>query len=286
MRRQEIITPDMAAKYLDRNIASNRRMRMNWVNRMAADMRAGEWEEENPQNTLIFNTKGQLVDGQHRLMAIITSGCAVKMFVEDNVPDSVHMFDVGAKRSTTDVLTMGGMDRDIVNNVTVAAVNLLMWEVFGYRTPTTPIIGAYLERYGQELKAAQNCAFATGTGKGRTATLTAAVYCAMRYGVPEATLREFCAIVNTGLQNEGWQKPPIHFKNYLDGMQGTYGRSTGTKSYRGTTFAIACRAIYDFVNRVGRRRGYTPSTTKVSLYVDALKRADRDFVKEITGGTK
>jgi hypothetical protein len=73
------ITPEMAARWLEKNTANNRNVNGPTVDVYARDMRAGRWQLT-PQG-VAFNRTGELVDGQHRLHAIIKAGVAVEMVV-------------------------------------------------------------------------------------------------------------------------------------------------------------------------------------------------------------
>ena len=88
-----LITPEMAADMLLRNYPGNRRVRTIKVNNLAQAMRDGRFVCT-PQNRLILTTDGVLIDGQHRLNAIIQSGCSAEMHV-DYVPpeDAKLIFD-------------------------------------------------------------------------------------------------------------------------------------------------------------------------------------------------
>src|SRR5690348_17342767 len=73
-----LITPALATDWLTRN-PSNRSVSGYTVSRYSADMALGKWEK-NPQ-PILFNEAGELRDGQHRLRAVVQSGCSVWMFV-------------------------------------------------------------------------------------------------------------------------------------------------------------------------------------------------------------
>lgn len=63
-----IITPEMAKKYLQ-NMKTNRNISFARVNAYARDMERGAWQENG--ESIVFNKSGQLVNGQHRLAAIV-----------------------------------------------------------------------------------------------------------------------------------------------------------------------------------------------------------------------
>lgn len=101
------ITPRIAEVYLSGNTA-NRPINAKRVNEYARAMRAGQWRTTN-QGIGISRT-GVLVDGQHRLHAVIESGVCVKMAVTTGLDEDVFdVIDTGRTRSDGDVLSIVGL---------------------------------------------------------------------------------------------------------------------------------------------------------------------------------
>jgi hypothetical protein len=100
----ELITPELAAKYLDGN-TNNRPLRKCVVAAYAADMKAGNWKLTHQGIGLASD--GTLLDGQHRLAAIVESGIAVKMMVIQGIEkETVIAMDDHAKRSAGDSISI------------------------------------------------------------------------------------------------------------------------------------------------------------------------------------
>lgn len=97
------ITPAMAEGWLKMNYEGNRKLRQTRVDRWAREMTLGRWRVTH--QGIAFNLNGQLVDGQHRLAAIVASGCTVSMMVTRGVED-FDALDQGATRSFSDVTQM------------------------------------------------------------------------------------------------------------------------------------------------------------------------------------
>lgn len=109
----EFITPELAAHYLTNN--NNRKMREALYMRYAADMSRGKWLQNH--QGIAFNCDGSLRDGQHRLKAIVISGCPQYFLVTRNLPDeSVMVIDNHSGRNDADALTLSGfpVDKDQV----------------------------------------------------------------------------------------------------------------------------------------------------------------------------
>lgn len=122
------ITPALAKEWLQAN-THNRNLRERVVNGYAADMAAGQWVEDG--QSIKFSRSGVLLDGQHRLSAIVLAGVTIRMLVVRNLPDSTQdTMDTGAKRTLADVLKLRGE-----SNFTALAAILLrayQWKQ-GYR---------------------------------------------------------------------------------------------------------------------------------------------------------
>jgi hypothetical protein len=111
----QTITPDKAKVMLRLN-KGNRPIRQNHVKKMAEDMKAGAWQITH--QGIAFNKNGELIDGQHRLNAIIESGKAVTMAVTTNCEcSSFTILDQGIKRSVSDIT---GWDRKVADVLNLA----------------------------------------------------------------------------------------------------------------------------------------------------------------------
>lgn len=82
----ESITPQIAKELLQNNFG-NRPISQMWVARHAATMNAGLWRLTG-QPILISET-GRLLDGQHRLAAVVKSGKTIEIAVTRGVKDNV-----------------------------------------------------------------------------------------------------------------------------------------------------------------------------------------------------
>lgn len=86
----------------------NRRLRDKDVKKYAADMLAGKWKQNG--TTISFDTNGNLLDGQHRLRAIVLTGVTVTFPIVTGLhPDTFDTFDTGRARSAADALEMVGL---------------------------------------------------------------------------------------------------------------------------------------------------------------------------------
>ncbi len=100
----EWITPEEAEQMLAKNWPSNRKMSQAVIDGYVNDMENGNWCWY-VGNTIVVSEDGYLLDGQHRLAAIVKSGIPTMMLVVRNVPDEAFDFiDGGKKRLASDFI--------------------------------------------------------------------------------------------------------------------------------------------------------------------------------------
>ena len=141
----ELITPAIARAMLSKN-ARNRPITKTLVRRYADDMRADRWNT-NGQG-IIFTPEGDLLDGQHRLEALIEADVSLEMFVVRGVPqERFETMDSGRARTVGDVLGA----QNYPNSNALAAIARLSWNYvagasIGYGPGKAALI-AFVHRY-------------------------------------------------------------------------------------------------------------------------------------------
>ena len=104
---RKTVTPALAVEYLKRNIQTNRPLNHGHIDRLAADIIEGRWLCL--PHGLVFDTRGRLIDGQHRLHAIVQANAAVPMIVAlDADPLALEAIDTGSRRKLSDLATLTG----------------------------------------------------------------------------------------------------------------------------------------------------------------------------------
>lgn len=143
------VGPDLACEWLGQNV-DNRNLRKTNVDKYGRDMHAGEWYING--STVVFSTKGVLLDGQHRLHAIVEKQVAVPLLVVRGVVEKAkRTIDDGAKRTMGDRLKID----DIASGNRSILASLLrrahMWDrgqyvnAGGLHAPTASEMYAYLD---------------------------------------------------------------------------------------------------------------------------------------------
>lgn len=99
------ITPAWAEETLKRNIG-NRPLNALHVDRLAKEMTNGRWKVNG--DTICLNGE-RIIDGQHRLHAVIQSGITIETLVVEGLGHDVFVTkDVGKRRTAADTLSVAG----------------------------------------------------------------------------------------------------------------------------------------------------------------------------------
>lgn len=98
------VGPKQAIHWLENN-ARNRMVKQTHVDRLARDMVENRWRLSH--QGIAFDTRDLLLDGQHRLWAIVEANRSIPLRVFFNEPaENKEVMDVGERRTNLDVLTM------------------------------------------------------------------------------------------------------------------------------------------------------------------------------------
>lgn len=118
-----MVTPDMAARILEIN-QNNRPLRDYHARRIATLMQRGRWKVNG--QTIKIGVTGDVLDGQHRLWAVIYSKCTVWLVLIYGIKnDAFSTIDtVQMPRSGADVLAVNGLDHH--RTKTAAALSWLI----------------------------------------------------------------------------------------------------------------------------------------------------------------
>lgn len=97
------VTPEIAQHWLDLNTA-NRKITQAKIDQYQADMEAGYWFENGETISFAY---GKLLDGQHRLMALILAGVTIRMIVVHGIdPEAQATMDTGRSRTPRDIISI------------------------------------------------------------------------------------------------------------------------------------------------------------------------------------
>ena len=127
----EVITPERALELLELNTL-NRPLDQRHIERIATQIKTGKWQFNG--DTIKISGDGNIVDGQHRLWAIVEAKKPVETLVVHDVPrEAFATIDTISKpRGGADILALNGVKG--YRQITAAA---LVWLVRWQRKPPT-----------------------------------------------------------------------------------------------------------------------------------------------------
>lgn len=146
----EKITPEIARQFLAKNLSNRPLRKTSTVAVFAAAMKRGEWVLNG--DAIRFSSDGILLDGQHRLEAVVKSGATIYSLVVYGLPPSTFdTIDRGRPRTTGDMLAIRG-EKNYTALASVARLGF-MWEVYGdpfYGNPGAQPTVRQIEAYVDE----------------------------------------------------------------------------------------------------------------------------------------
>lgn len=264
--RYEIITPEVAQEYLEKNVGNYRQINKSRVAEYATDMKFGRWKDNG--ESIKFSKSGHLADGQHRLMAICKSGTPIGMYVVRGVDDDCSTFDVGQPRTSSQILVAEGTNPAASNQHSFGAARILVTGRFVYRSgkqmqsaqwaSTNALVREYAKSHQVVLADSYRIVMTnsghSGATLSRKSPVIAAVYCMLRRGENKEKLFQFFNVVNTGFPIDGVEcTPALALRNQLLAHKGISGTS---ESCRMHDFSSTVKAYDDFRNGVPGRRSY------------------------------
>jgi hypothetical protein len=141
------VTPTMAASWLAAFNTSNRTVRRRWVDTLATIIKEDKWHVTH--QGIAFNCDGTLLDGQHRLMAIVAAGIPVQMMVTRNVDkEAMYAIDQGKTRSVPDVANTLGTQ---IKSQHVAVARMMFYrgqsDISKARTTTSEALIGFISQH-------------------------------------------------------------------------------------------------------------------------------------------
>lgn len=119
-----LITPSKSKELLEAN-TDNRRVKQPVVLKYAKDMIEGRWLEDTGE-TIKIAKSGRILDGQHRLHAIIKANKAIYCHISNGLDESVFkVIDTGTTRNATDVFKIEGIKNENKLPSIISFFNLL-----------------------------------------------------------------------------------------------------------------------------------------------------------------
>lgn len=210
------ITPTVAEQMLQHNTNNYRKAQPTKVHLYARKMALGYWQENG--EAIQFDKQGNLLNGQHRLMAIIESQTTQRMLVVYDVEADV--FDSGKNRTLYEYSKIEGSIGGAIS-IILSQFSSAKRSATGNEEKTE-----YYNRHKDVLDKAHSFS-RRGSDHGilKKAGCIAAIYCALRLDImPEVDIETFCRITNSGFPEDGVRsEAPLALKKTLDRHKITSG---------------------------------------------------------------
>lgn len=272
----EVITPEIAKEYLKHN-RKNRKVKPKTVETYARDMARDAFITTH--QGIAFDTDGELLDGQHRLLAIVVSGKPVTMMVSRDVPkEAIAVTDRGVTRSIYDVMSIGANDAEsngeykaLTNQKTISALSQLVdcnYKQGAIKSGVNDVVRLFKE-FSDATTSVYN-EIITKVGASARAPMVSAAIAAVQCGVPVDAVSKFFYIFFkddvSGCDDYNIQAV-LNWKRQVDAAKINRVSINRRKLYLGTQ-----NAIYHFVNNTNVQRIVTPAECRYDVE-DKIKRA-------------
>lgn len=207
----EHITPEIAANYL-KTSKGNPRWKNKVVNKravqdIARDILNGDWKPGN--GSLAFDDNGHLIDGHHRLSAVVMSQTPIDVWVcrGVNLDGQLHIDD-NAKRTVAQRLGTQKYVPAIANMHFKLTTNTR-------GVATAKETAVFQELYGEHIDTVVKYSSSSGVKLTATAYFLHAALCALACGVPDTVLAKFAASLNNGFIEGPDESAVIAVRNQL-----------------------------------------------------------------------
>lgn len=151
----ETITPSVAETYLKEN-KNNRKVRINHIYFLRDEILGGRWA---PNGATIVFSRNRLLDGQHRLLAVVAAKKPIKSLVVTDVPDDYFStIDTGTARRAVDVLrTRGEPHAALLSPAVMILIRYKDGNILTKQKISTTRIEQFLETNGAVRASAKLC---------------------------------------------------------------------------------------------------------------------------------
>ena len=211
MEKFEIITvtPEMAQEWLKHN-PNNRNIRYATVKSYALQMIAGDWDITG--QAISFDTEGKLIDGQHRLSAVILAKKPVKMLVATGLRRTFN-YDNGRQRQATDAIYMATGKRFTRSAISAASLAIRITEQRAKKDRIS-VDEQYRWLMKHEDSIKKLGITSTNNKMVATAPIILAMITAYESGISAEQIIGWREVIGTGIYDLPYQETAVRFKNW------------------------------------------------------------------------
>lgn len=225
----EVITPSVAKQMLEGNV-DNRKLRKFRVEQYADAIKRGLWDIQN--DAITISKTGKLLNGQHRLTAIVEANTSVQCLVLRGVDDSTFSsIDSGLSRNVNDALASALGHGVNVSHISPIAKMLIAFDcgINIFDTNAMSLVQRqdivdYVSKNNELLEWAKNIGAKADNAVGgvRTAWGVFAVLAAMKHGKEKT--EQFINLVVDGVGLKPGDAP-LALRNWLSRQRGQLSRN-------------------------------------------------------------
>ena len=251
------INSDQALLWLEKANTNNRKVSDAHVRRLARDMTEGKWRLTHAG--IAFGPNGTLIDGQHRLWAIVESGATLDMFVWWNIePEAMMAIDCGKVRSMSDILNIAGENGEVSTH-RLAALRAMLGG-FGSPPVLSPARTSQVLQYHHDaLDFALTHLPTVVSARSINTAATRAVAARAYYSVDRPALQNFCRKLTTGIVTSADEGVVVLLRQHLVDNRGS------SYSQRIQRYGKVQRALSAWLKGENPSRLYPVSTEQFPL---------------------
>jgi hypothetical protein len=241
------VTPVISESWITQFNTHNRKLVEAHAARLGGEMKAGRWQLNH--QGIAFSENRVLLDGQHRLWAVVLSGCTVPMRVFFNEQaNSIGTIDAIRARTNDEIITLAG-GLGVVTKSELAALRAMLTGIDNQRRLSAGEEAELLAIHREAIAFALNI-LPAGRFRGVANAVTRGVMARAFYSASRDKLRHFADVLRSGIASSEDDQPiTLLFKFLIDTDSGRYGRPEFRERYGKTSRALSA---YLRGERIGR----------------------------------
>lgn len=206
------VTPELASGWLSSCNTRNRKIVDAHVDRLAKEMRAGRWQLTH--QGIAFSNDHVLIDGQHRLWAVVISGVTVPMRVNFNEPpETLAVVDAVRPRTNDEIISLsGGMGT--VSQRELATLRAMIAGLGSYERMTAGQEAEILARHREAMTFALDI-LPKSRFRGVATSVVRGVLARAFYSADHGKLRHFADVLQSGFGADESDQPAMLLFRFL-----------------------------------------------------------------------
>ena len=240
--KRVLVTPKLAAETLEHN-SNNRNLTPARVDEFTYLMKNGLFQCTH--QGIALDNNGEIIDGQHRLAAVVKSGCSVYMLVSKGLPESSRLaVDTGKARSALAISKIMGLSH---TNKSFAIARVLKYgpvKATQMHIPTEQLFG-FVDMFSEGIDFVLNeCNYTSNTP-----AVILAVIARASYTKEHKKLQRFMEVYGSGTPSGESENSAIKLKMCAIAARGGTSSvgTVGVRNNKSYLYNCAESAVSDFI---------------------------------------